>query len=59
MLEPVPQLSPADFATLTRAFVILGRLGGNVKDSEFRAAWEAMREVTQVMVGFSRDAHDV
>jgi hypothetical protein len=59
MLEPTPKLSPADFAALNRAFIILGRLGGNVKGSEFRAAWEALREVTQVMVGFNRDANDL
>lgn len=43
-------LLPEDYQALWRAFTILGELGGNTADSQFRKAWWELRDVVHLRV---------
>jgi hypothetical protein len=43
-------ISESDYEALVKAWVILGRLGGNMAESEFREAWLAMRDAVQLQL---------
>ena len=50
MTNDASTIPTEDYQTLWRAFTILGNLGGNTADSQFRTAWWELRDVVMLKV---------